>query len=91
MRDEYDVIYAPVITEKTSEQMEINTVYTFIVNKHANKIEIRQAVERIWDGTQKDVLTIDYAVNEHRASRTGPRECGWREGHTSEDSARIHR
>ncbi len=40
MRDAYDVIYAPVITEKTSEQMEIDTVYTFIVNKQANKIEI---------------------------------------------------
>ncbi len=68
MRDAYDVIYAPVITEKTSEQMEINTVYTFIVNKHANKIEIRQAVERIWDVTVKDVRTMRYAGKERRSS-----------------------
>jgi len=68
MRDEYDVIYAPVITEKTSEQMETNTVYTFIVNKHANKIEIRQAVERIWDVTVKDVRTMRYAGKARRST-----------------------
>ena len=61
MSDAYDIIYAPVITEKTSEQMEVDTVYTFIVNKHANKIQIGQAVERIWDVTVKDVRTMRYA------------------------------
>ena len=67
MRDAYDVIYAPVITEKTSEQMEIDTVYTFIVNKHANKIEIGQAVERIWDVTVKDVRTMRYSGKVRRS------------------------
>ena len=67
MRDAYDVIYAPVITEKTSEQMEVDTVYTFIVNKHANKIEIGQAVERIWDVTVKDVRTMRYPGKQRRS------------------------
>ena len=67
MRDAYDIIYAPVITEKTSDQMEIDTVYTFIVNKHANKIEIGQAVERIWDVTVKDVRTMRYAGKARRS------------------------
>jgi len=67
MRDAYDVIYAPVITEKTSEQMEVDTVYTFIVNKRANKIEIGQAVERIWDVTVKDVRTMRYAGKQRRS------------------------
>jgi large subunit ribosomal protein L23 len=61
MRDAYDVIYEPVITEKTSDQMEIDTVYTFIVNKHANKIEIGRAIEQIWDVTVKGVRTMRYA------------------------------
>ena len=67
MRDAYDVIYAPVITEKTSEQMEVDTVYTFIVDKRANKIEIGQAVERIWDVTVKDVRTMRYAGKQRRS------------------------
>jgi large subunit ribosomal protein L23 len=61
MRDAYDIIYAPVMTEKTSEQMELNTVYTFIVNKQANKIEIGRAIEQIWDVTVKGVRTMRYA------------------------------
>jgi len=40
MREAYDVIYAPVITEKSSGQMESSNIYTFIVNKDANKIEM---------------------------------------------------
>ena len=60
MRDAYDVIYAPVITEKTSEQMEVDTVYTFIVDRKANKIEISRAVESIWDVKVSDVRTMRY-------------------------------
>ena len=67
MRDAYDIIYAPVITEKTSVQMETDTVYTFIVSKHANKIEIGQAVEQIWDVTVKDVRTMRYAGKARRS------------------------
>ena len=40
MRDHYDVIIAPVVTEKTTGQMESGNVYTFIVAAGANKIEI---------------------------------------------------
>ena len=68
MRDAYDIIYAPVITEKTSQQMELDTVYTFIVDKQANKIEIGQAVERIWDVTVKDVRTMRYSGKMRRSS-----------------------
>ena len=67
MRDAHDVIFAPVVTEKTSEQMEIQGVYTFIVNKDANKIEIGQAVERLWDVTVKDVRTMRYAGKARRS------------------------
>ena len=68
MRDAYDVIFAPVITEKTSGQMEMDNVYTFIVSKDANKIEIGQAVERIWDVTVKDVRTMRYPGKARRSS-----------------------
>ena len=61
MRDAPDVRISPVVTEKTSEQMEAENVYTFIVAKDANKIEIGRAVERIWDVTVEDVRTMRYA------------------------------
>jgi len=66
MRDPWDVIVTPVITEKTTEQME-GSMYTFIVSEKSNKIEIGHAVEKLWDVTVKDVRTMRYAGKAKRA------------------------
>lgn len=44
----YNVIKTPVITEKSMDLMG-DRKYTFLVAAHANKIEIRQAIEQIFD------------------------------------------
>ena len=44
MKDYTDIIIAPVITEKSAADAEQN-VYTFKVNKSANKIAIKDAIE----------------------------------------------
>ena len=43
MRDVYDVIVSPVVTEKSATALEERNVYTFIVNRDSNKIEISSA------------------------------------------------
>ncbi len=68
MREPFDIILAPVVTEKTTGQMEAGNMYTFLVSKDANKIEIGQAVEKLWDVTVKDVRTMRYAGKAKRAS-----------------------
>jgi large subunit ribosomal protein L23 len=67
MRDVHDIIMAPVVTEKTSEQMEADSVYTFIVAEDANKIEIGRAVERLFDVTVRDVRTMRYPGKARRS------------------------
>ena len=66
MREAYDVIIAPVVTEKSTGQMEAHT-YTFLVSNDANKIEIGNAVEKLWDVTVKDVRTMRYSGKAKRA------------------------
>ena len=66
MRDVYEIIVAPVVTEKTTDQME-SSAYTFIVADDANKIEIGKAVERLWDVRVEDVRTMRYAGKVKRA------------------------
>ncbi len=66
MRDVYDVVYTPVVTEKTTDQME-SSVYTFVVNQKANKLEIAQAVETLWDVRVLDVRTMRYSGKLKRA------------------------
>jgi large subunit ribosomal protein L23 len=67
MREPYDVIIAPVVTEKSADQMEARNIYTFIVANDANKIEIGNAVQKLWDVTVKDVRTMRYAGKAKRA------------------------
>jgi len=47
MKDPRDVIIAPVVSEKSYSLLDDNA-YTFVVHPEANKVEIRQAVERIF-------------------------------------------
>ena len=41
-----DIIIAPVITEKSNDELQIGK-YTFEVNKKATKIDIKNAVEKL--------------------------------------------
>lgn len=67
MRDPRDVIVRPVVTEKSAQQMELGNVYTFVVDRAANKIEIGQAVEKLWDVKVTGVRTMNYAGKARRA------------------------
>ena len=53
----YDVIIAPVITEKATMASEHNKV-TFKVAKHATKPQIKEAVEKLFDVKVKSVNTL---------------------------------
>ena len=53
-----DVILAPVVSEKSYSLLDNNT-YTFQVHPRANKTEIRQAVEAIWNVRVVSVNTIN--------------------------------
>lgn len=56
----YDVILRPVITEKSMSSM-AEKKYTFLVNTEANKSQIKEAVEKMFEGTKvKSVNTINY-------------------------------
>ena len=53
----YDIIRKPVITEKSMSGMG-DKKYTFIVDIHANKIEIRKAVEEVFKVKVEKVNTM---------------------------------
>jgi large subunit ribosomal protein L23 len=47
--------------------MEEQNVYTFLVDAKANKIEIKSAVERLWDVDVVDVRTMRYSGKARRS------------------------
>ncbi|MEA4816948.1 MAG: 50S ribosomal protein L23 [Lachnospiraceae bacterium] len=56
----YDVILKPVITENSMSMLE-SKKYTFFVNPDANKSQIKEAVEKMFEGVKvKSVNTMNY-------------------------------
>ncbi len=53
----YDIIRKPVITEKSMAAMS-DKKYTFIVDIHANKVQIKNAVEEVFGVKVDDVKTL---------------------------------
>ena len=54
----YDIIKALIRTEKSTNLFEPEAKYLFLVNKAANKIQIKNAVEHIYKVNVLDVNTI---------------------------------
>jgi large subunit ribosomal protein L23 len=54
------IIKKPVITEKMTAISEKLNKYAFIVDKNANKIEIKKAVEKLYDVKVEAVNTMNY-------------------------------
>ncbi len=62
----YDVILKPVITEKSMDAM-TDKKYTFLVHPEANKTQIKEAVEKMFEGTKvKSVNTMNLEGKKRR-------------------------
>lgn len=69
----YDIILKPVVTERSMDGM-ADKRYVFLVHPDANKIQIREAVEKMFDGTKVDkVNTMNYDGKVRRRGRTAGR------------------
>ena len=58
MKDPLDIVICPVITEKGTALKDRDGQYLFKVNRTANKIEIRRAVEKIYKVKVEKVNTL---------------------------------
>ena len=65
----YDIIKAPIITEKTMAMKENENKYTFKVAKSANKVEIKKAVEEIFKVKVASVNTVTVRPKDKRVGR----------------------
>ena len=69
MKSEYrDVIKAPIITEKSAALAQ-NNVITFSVDVNANKTQIKQAVEKLFDVKVESVNTVNVKPKKKRVGR----------------------
>lgn len=67
--DARDLIKRPIITERSAELMEENK-YVFEVDRRANKVEIRKAVEKMFDVKVEQVNTMNQTGKLKRVGRS---------------------
>ncbi len=56
------ILIKPIITEKATNDSELFNRYAFVVNKKANKVEIKNAVEEAYGVSIENVRTMNYPV-----------------------------
>ena len=71
-----DVIFEPVVSEKSYDLIQDYNTYTFLVDRRANKTEIKQAIAEIFDVRVTRVNTIN---RKGKVKRTG-----WKMGKRSD-------
>ena len=66
------IIIKPIVTEKLTDQGEKLNRYGFIVDRKANKLRIKDAVEKMYGVSVTDVNTVNYhGKKKSRYSKTG--------------------
>jgi large subunit ribosomal protein L23 len=66
------ILIKPIITEKATNDSELNNRYTFQVNTKANKVEIKKAVESAYGVSVEKVRTINVRPERRtRYTKTG--------------------
>ncbi len=76
--NEYDIIRGPVVTEKTTLQKELNNQVTLVVDKRANRVEIKNAVEKAFDTKVKQVRTVQVKGKVKRRGRILGKRNDWK-------------
>ncbi|HIV86290.1 MAG TPA: 50S ribosomal protein L23 [Candidatus Monoglobus merdigallinarum] len=86
----HDIIRRPIITEKSMDQV-ADKKYTFEVAKGANKIEIKKAVEEIFNVEVAKVTTMNYKGKPKRQGVYYGKRADWKKAvvKLTEDSKTI--
>lgn len=80
MKSPYDIVLYPLFTEKSSSQRAMLNKVSFIVASNANKIEIKEAVEKLFDvsGGVASVRTQNVRGKVKRHGRSFGKRPNWK-------------
>jgi len=68
MKNPRDIIFEPVVSEKSYDMIDDENTYTFVVDWRANKTEIKQAIAEIFD---VKVISVNTMNRKGKFKRTG--------------------
>ena len=83
MKTMHSILRLPVITEKSTFAKEKHQTLTFKVGRHANKIEIKDAVEKIFKVKVASVRTATFHGKIRRQGRFEGRKPDWKNAYVT--------
>jgi large subunit ribosomal protein L23 len=83
MNRRHDVLRLPVITEKSTHAKENLRTLTFKVARDANKLEIKEAVEKIFKVKVASVRTANFHGKTRRQGRFSGRRPDWKKAYVT--------
>ena len=81
MKDPYKIIIRPVITEKSTMLKELNREICFEVDSRANKIEIREATEKLFNVKVDRVRIVKKKGKRRRVGRSEGYTKDWKKAY----------
>lgn len=78
MREPHEIIETASLTEKSTLMSEKHNKYVFRVNPRANKLQIKDAVQRLFQKKVVDVNTCNYAGKQKRVRGPLGRRANWK-------------
>ena len=79
----YSIIKKPHVTEKTSLGSDTNNKVAIVVDKSANKIEIKQAIENLFKVKVATVRTVTVAGKVKRSGKTLGKRSNWKKAYVT--------
>lgn len=79
----YSVIKKPHVTEKSSMSGEANNTVAIVVDRDANKIEIKQAVETLFKVKVDEVRTVNVAGKIKRVGKNIGKKSNWKKAYVT--------
>jgi len=73
-----NIIKKPIVTEKAAALKEADNKYTFVVDKDANKFQIKQAVETLFKVKVESVHTSNYGGKNKRMGAHAGYKSDWK-------------
>lgn len=83
MKNYEQILKRPIITEKTTIAKEAGNVVSFVVDREANKCEIKKSVEAVFKVKVDSVKTINVAGKRKRTRSVMGKRCNWKKAYVS--------
>jgi large subunit ribosomal protein L23 len=90
MKSDHRILRGPILTEKANLQLEVDGKVVFKVDPSANKIEIKSAVEKMFDVKVKHVHTTNMHGKQKRVGRFTGFTNDWKKAYVTLSEGEIN-